>query len=97
MLNWVAHELKTPLSSARLNAQVLLRRVAQRGGDDECRSAEAVLRQLDRMNQLVTSILDAARLSEGKVELRTVYCDIVAFLPSSWATGGRWSRTWTSC
>jgi signal transduction histidine kinase len=80
LVNWVAHELKTPLSSARLNAQVLLRKVAQRGGDAECRSAEAVLRQLDRMNQLITSILDAGRLSEGKVELRTSYCDIVPFL-----------------
>lgn len=80
LVSWVAHELKTPLSSARLNAQVLLRKVAQRGAEAECRSAEAVLRQLDRMNQLITSILDAGRLSEGKVELRTTYCDIVPFL-----------------
>ncbi|QSQ27381.1 HAMP domain-containing histidine kinase [Pyxidicoccus parkwayensis] len=80
LVSWVAHELKTPLSSARLNAQMLLRKVAQRGGDAECRSAEAVLRQLDRMNQLITSILDAGRLSEGKVELRTAYCDLVPFL-----------------
>ncbi|MFP2930575.1 ATP-binding protein [Pyxidicoccus sp. 3LG] len=80
VLHWVAHELKTPLSSARLNAQILLRKVAQRGGEDECRSAEAVLRQLDRMNGLITSILDAGRLSEGKVELRTSNRDIVPFL-----------------
>lgn len=80
LVSWVAHELKTPLSSARLNAQMLLRRVAQRGADAECKSAEAVLRQLDRMNQLITSILDAGRLAEGKVELKTAYCDLVPFL-----------------
>ncbi|MCP3142526.1 ATP-binding response regulator [Pyxidicoccus xibeiensis] len=80
VLHWVAHELKTPLSSARLNAQVLLRKVAHRGAEDECRSAEAVLRQLDRMNGLITSILDAGRLSEGRVELRTAYCDLIPFL-----------------
>ncbi|RKH62468.1 ATP-binding response regulator [Corallococcus aberystwythensis] len=72
MLNWVAHELKTPLSSARLNTQLLLRKVQKRGGEDEARSAEAVLRQLDRMNGLVSSILDASRLADGKLELKLV-------------------------
>ncbi|WP_141593310.1 hybrid sensor histidine kinase/response regulator [Myxococcus sp. AB056] len=80
VLNWVAHELKTPLSSARLNAQVLQRKVEKRGEEDEVRSAEAVLRQLDRMNHLISSILDASRLSEGKVELRPRQGDIAVFL-----------------
>jgi signal transduction histidine kinase len=80
VLHWVAHELKTPLSSARLNAQVLLRKMEKRAAEDEHRSAVAVLRQLDRMNGLITSILDAGRLSGGKVELRPSYCDLVPFL-----------------
>ncbi len=80
MLNWVAHELKTPLSSARLNAQVLLRKVLQRGAEDEVKSAGAVLRQLDRMNGLITSILDAARLSEGKLELQRAHGELAPFL-----------------
>ncbi|AKQ67116.1 sensor histidine kinase [Myxococcus hansupus] len=80
VLTWVAHELKTPLASARLNAQMLLRKVEKRGADDEVRSSEAVLRQLDRMNHLITSILDASRLSEGKVELRPIREDLAHFL-----------------
>lgn len=80
LLHWVAHELKTPLSSARLNAQVLLRKMEKRAAEDEQRSAQAVLRQLDRMNGLITSILDAGRLAGGKVELRPSYCDLVPFL-----------------
>ncbi|WP_164016988.1 hybrid sensor histidine kinase/response regulator [Pyxidicoccus trucidator] len=80
VLHWVAHELKTPLSSARLNAQLLLRKMEKRGSEDEQRSAVAVLRQLDRMNGLITSILDAGRLSGGKMELRPSYCDLVPFL-----------------
>ncbi|MBN8466365.1 response regulator [Corallococcus exiguus] len=80
MLNWVAHELKTPLSSARLNTQLLLRKVLKRGIDDERRSAEAVLRQLDRMNGLVTSILDASRLADGKLELKLASTDLTLFL-----------------
>ncbi|RKH17117.1 response regulator [Corallococcus praedator] len=80
MLNWVAHELKTPLSSARLNTQMLLRKVHKRGIEDESRSAEAILRQLDRMNGLVTSILDASRLADGKLELRQEPTDLARFL-----------------
>ena len=80
VLHWVAHELKTPLSSARLNAQLLLRKMQKRATEDEHRSAVAVLRQLDRMNGLITSILDAGRLSGGKVELQPSYCDLVPFL-----------------
>lgn len=80
MLNWVAHELKTPLSSARLNAQLLLRKMHKRGVDDERRSAEAILRQLDRMNGLVTSILDASRLADGKLELKRSPTPLTPFL-----------------
>ncbi|NOK19174.1 ATP-binding response regulator [Corallococcus carmarthensis] len=80
MLNWVAHELKTPLSSARLNTQLLLRKVQKRGIEDERRSAEAVLRQLDRMNGLVTSILDASRLADGKLELKLQPTALTTFL-----------------
>ncbi|RKH53731.1 ATP-binding response regulator [Corallococcus llansteffanensis] len=80
MLNWVAHELKTPLSSARLNTQLLLRKVHKRGAEDEFRSAEAILRQLDRMNGLVTSILDASRLADGKLELKQEPTDLGGFL-----------------
>jgi signal transduction histidine kinase len=80
MLNWVAHEIKTPLSSARLNAQMLLRKQGERGPADEKKCTEIILRQLDRMNTLVTSILDAARLSEGKLELRLEPGELTAFL-----------------
>ncbi|HET9450054.1 MAG TPA: hybrid sensor histidine kinase/response regulator [Aggregicoccus sp.] len=82
MLNWVAHELKTPLSAARLNAQVLARKLRARGpeAEGERKAAEAVLRQLDRMNGLVSSILDAARLSDGKVTQQAERADLCAFL-----------------
>ncbi|WP_375771335.1 ATP-binding protein [Archangium gephyra] len=80
MLNWVAHEIKTPLSSARLNAQLLLRKQDERGAAEERKCSEAILRQLDRMNSLVTSILDAARLSEGKVALQRERGELGAFL-----------------
>lgn len=85
MLSWMSHELKTPLSAARLNAQVLARKLAARGeeSDGERKAAEAVLRQLDRMAGLVNSILDAARLTEGKVALQSERADLCAFLAAA--------------
>jgi two-component system, sensor histidine kinase and response regulator len=68
------------LSSARLNAQMLLRKQAERGPADERKRTETILRQLDRMNTLVTSILDAARLSEGKLPLRLEPGELSTFL-----------------
>ncbi|MCP3161811.1 ATP-binding response regulator [Myxococcus qinghaiensis] len=81
MLNWVAHELKTPLSSATLNVQLLLRKLIKRGAaDDEQRSVESVMRQLHQMNGLVTSILDASQLVDGRLELQRVRAPLVPFL-----------------
>jgi signal transduction histidine kinase len=68
------------LSSARLNAQLLLRRLGETGSTEERQRTETILRQLDRMNGLVTSILDAARLTEGKVALKREPGDLAAFL-----------------
>lgn len=70
MLNWVAHEIKSPLSTALMNAHLLKRE--QDGADDSQPSArrlDAIIRQLYRMDELVTSILDAARLDEGRLVL----------------------------
>ncbi|MDC0707843.1 hybrid sensor histidine kinase/response regulator [Stigmatella sp. ncwal1] len=80
MLNWVAHEIKTPLSAARLNAQVLMRRQTAHPDAGDPKYAEAILRQLDRMDSLVTSILDAARLSDGKMVLHQEHGDFASLL-----------------
>lgn len=80
MLDWVAHEIKTPLTAARAQAQLLLRKNPEARPEDVARHAASILRQLDRMNALVTSILDAARLSDGRVRLEPSPGDLAAFL-----------------
>lgn len=64
-----AHELKTPLTIMRANAQALLR------GADEVpperhRMVDAVVRGCDRMNAIVQDLLDISRLQSGQLELR---------------------------
>jgi two-component system sensor histidine kinase/response regulator len=80
MLNWVAHEVRTPLSAAKLHAQMVARELAARGDFPCGERMGALLRQFDRMEELVNSVLGAAQLTEGKLKLRLVRGDFGVFL-----------------
>jgi signal transduction histidine kinase len=78
MLNWLAHEMKTPLGAARMSAQLLVRQLEEsQASGPLTKLSETIIRQLDRMNVLMTSILDASRLSEGKVRLNLASVDLL--------------------
>jgi signal transduction histidine kinase len=78
MLNWLAHEMKTPLGAARLSAQLLVRQLKESPASRPLtKLSETIIRQLDRMNALMTSILDASRLAEGKVRLNLASVDLL--------------------
>jgi CheY-like chemotaxis protein len=79
-LNWVAHELKSPLSAVRMSAELLRRRLEVIGDEQDCGRVRVMLRGLDRMTDLINSVLDAAALGEGKVTLRRQRIDIVGFV-----------------
>jgi two-component system sensor histidine kinase/response regulator len=84
MVNWLAHEIKTPLGAARMSAQLLVRGLQQlNASEPERKLSQTIIRQLDRMDALMTSILDAARLSEGKVTLKIAPVDLTALLQES--------------
>ena len=79
MLNWLAHEIKTPLGAARMSAQLLVRKLEEaKASHAEKKLSATIIRQLDRMDALMTSILDASRLSEGKVRLKLAPLDLSA-------------------
>ncbi len=86
LFSWVAHEIKTPLSSARLNTQLMLRHPSVGEDAGQRRKAEAVIRQLDRMDQLVTSVLDAAKLADGRISLQLERTELQPFLTELIAT-----------
>jgi signal transduction histidine kinase len=77
--NWVAHEIKTPLSSAKINVQLMLRHASMDDKQHRLR-AESVLRQLERMDALVNSVLEAAQLADGRVSLRLQPVELSGFL-----------------
>ncbi len=80
MLNWVAHEIKTPLSSARLNLEMLMRHLSGDAADAQRKRAGAVLQQLERMGTLVSSVLEASQLADGRLKLQREPCDLKALM-----------------
>jgi signal transduction histidine kinase len=81
MLNWLAHEIKTPLAAARMSAQLLERRLGEtQASVSEKKLSGTIIRQLDGIQALTVSILDAARLSEDKLVLQRANADLSKFL-----------------
>lgn len=77
-IHWIAHEMKTPLAAARANMQLLERRLSQTGGVAVGESAHyrAVMGQLEKMEQTINALMDAGRLSEGRLTLALETCDM---------------------
>ncbi len=77
-----SHELRTPLTSLQLTASSVLRQL-QRAGDHPLPSQliddrmRTVKRQLDRLEQLINTLLDVSRLGVGRLELQLERVDLV--------------------
>lgn len=76
-----AHELKTPLTPLRLEAESLLaaarsNRVERLAPDRLQARLTVLLRQVGRLEQLVAALLDVTRIAGGKLELCTEDVDL---------------------
>lgn len=74
-LNTLSHDLKTPLSSILGNASLLLKEKTQ----DPIIRREIIVQINDstqRMNRLVSNLLDSARMQDIKSPLRMEWCDL---------------------
>lgn len=72
-LSWVAHEIKNPLATAMMNVEMM---IAHGPDDVQLRHLTTMRRQLERMDELVVSVLDAAALGDGRVVLHKAPVDI---------------------
>ena len=80
-----AHELKTPLTSLRGQAELTIRRIERRGVADpeQVRRALEVIRlQVGRLSNLVVRLLDISRLEGGELELERQTVDLVPLVRS---------------
>jgi len=72
-----AHELRSPLTSMKGFAQLLLRR-AQRtaGGEEWIRPLETIDTQVNRVAELVNRLLDVSRIEERRLQLQVAEVDL---------------------
>ena|GEM_PF-387685 len=69
-LSIAAHELRTPLTSLSLQLALIQRRIEQGADRDTLRSnADALVRQAQRLAQLVGELLDVTRIQRGRLDL----------------------------
>ncbi|CAM5780009.1 ATP-binding protein [Rhizobacter fulvus] len=66
----ISHELRSPLTRARLNAELV----------DEGAARDALLRDLGEMRDLITDLLESERLTAGHAALRTEPADLNALV-----------------
>ncbi|KFI06664.1 response regulator [Massilia sp. BSC265] len=91
----LAHELRNPLSPIR-NAAALLgsssdgvgNSVGNSSAERQARAREVITRQVDHLAHLVDDLLDVARISEGKIVLRTEEVDLGAVVAQAIETAG---------
>ncbi|MBF6589491.1 MAG: PAS domain-containing protein [Ktedonobacterales bacterium] len=82
-LGIAGHELRTPLTVIKANVQLLGRSassVAPSGAPRDASLINRTERQVDRLNRLVSDLVDVSRIKEGKLELRLEPCDLAALL-----------------
>ena len=81
-LSMASHELKTPITSIRGQAQLALRRIAkQREVSSDISTAYTALEKIEqqtrRLNALVEDLLDLSSIQAGKIPLQMGKCDLV--------------------
>ena len=80
-LSMASHELKTPITTIRGQAQIMLRRLSKQkelpGEFSDVRTAlEKIDEQTYRLTALVDDLLDLSSIRSGKIELRFSRCDV---------------------
>jgi signal transduction histidine kinase len=87
-LSVAAHELKTPLTTLRAYAQLLLRAARAAREVDPGRLAialEAIELQTGKLNQLAGRLLDRAQIEAGKLRIAPVETDLVGLVRAALA------------
>ena len=72
----VSHELRTPIAIMREGASLCLDEVAGKITETQRGLLSDVLENADRLNRLVTDLLDISKIESGKVELRKGSIDL---------------------
>ena len=71
----LSHDLRTPLTAARMSAQIIQKKVHD--PDTILRTASRIVENMDRADQMIKNLLDVSRLRMGeKIVLERGHCDL---------------------
>jgi NtrC-family two-component system sensor histidine kinase KinB len=76
----ISHDLRSPLQNISLRTQLLLRTLRKKGLAEEVTTAEALLLNARRMNEMVEELLEGSRLEAGQAELHREPLELSRFL-----------------
>ncbi len=68
LLESVSHDLRTPLAAIRAAAGTLMDRSVELGPEDRYLAAETIDQDADRLNRIVTNLLDLSRVEAGALK-----------------------------
>jgi protein-histidine pros-kinase len=81
LLSVAAHELKTPITSLNVFAELLLRQLNERGTVEPGRlrlSLESICQQSSRLTRLINQLLDLSRVEAGRLSLSREPTDLMS-------------------
>lgn len=78
-----SHELKTPVTSLKMYADLLQRRFERTGDDDSAHLVEKMNRQVDRLATLIQDLLDITQLEVGQLHIVPRPTDLLAVVHES--------------
>jgi len=69
MIRLVSHDIRNPLTSVHLNAQLLQKALAERGLEKEERFASVVIAAARRLDAMIEELVDSSRVRSGQIRL----------------------------
>jgi len=72
----IAHDLRTPLTAARGQAELLQRRSKRRGDSDDGGSFESIVANTRRMEAMIQDLIESSQLESGALLLRRTPIDL---------------------
>jgi PAS domain S-box-containing protein len=72
----IAHDLRTPLTAARGQAELLQRRAKRRGDGDGGESLESIVMNARRMEAMIQDLIESSQLESGALLLRRTLIDL---------------------
>lgn len=75
-----SHELKTPVTSMKIYAEITRERLEKIGSKDDIKLLTQLNIQIDRLTSLINDLLDTAKISEGQLQLSMQFINMNQFL-----------------